>query len=52
MYETPSVIGTCITCMSPGSFSATLALIVIGAGMALTAGRRKLAQVRLAKRII
>ena len=40
-----SNLSTCITCMSPGSFSATLALIVIGAGMVLTAERRKLAQV-------
>ena len=37
MYEAPSVIGTCINCIAPGSLSATLALIVLGAGMALTA---------------
>ena len=30
----------------PGSLSATLALILIGAGITLTAERRKLAQVR------
>jgi len=42
MYEAPSVIGTCINCIAPGSLSATLALIVIGAGIALTAERRKL----------
>jgi hypothetical protein len=42
MYEAPSVIGTCINCIAPGSLSATLALIVIGAGIALTSERRKL----------
>ena len=47
MYEAPSVIGTCINCIAPGSLSATLALIVVGAGIALTAERRKLARVRL-----
>ena len=47
MYEAPSVIGTCINCIAPGSLSATLALIVIGAGIALTAERRKLARVPL-----
>ena len=46
MYEAP-VIGTCINCIAPGSLSATLALIVIGVGIALTAERRKLARVRL-----
>ena len=49
MHEAPSVIGTCINCIAPGSLCATLALIVIGAGLALTAERRKLARVRLAK---
>jgi hypothetical protein len=34
--------GTCINCISPGSLSATLALIVIGAGIAFTVERRKL----------
>jgi hypothetical protein len=47
MYEAPSIIGTCINCIAPGSLSATLALIVIGVGIALTAERRKLARVRL-----
>jgi hypothetical protein len=42
MYEAPSVIGTCINCIAPGSLSATLALIVIGAGIALTSERPKL----------
>lgn len=47
MYETPSVIGTCINCIAPGSLSATVALIVIGASAALIAERRKLVRVRL-----
>jgi hypothetical protein len=45
MYEAPAIIGTCINCIAPGSFGATLALIAIGAGIALTAERRKLARV-------
>jgi hypothetical protein len=49
MYEAPAIIGTCINCVAPGSLSATLALIVIGAGMVLTAERRKLARVRSGK---
>ena len=40
MYEAPGIIG-----IAPGSLSATLALIVVGAGIALTAERRKLARV-------
>jgi hypothetical protein len=44
MQETPGVIGTCLNCISPGSLSATLALIVIGAGIAWTAEGRKLAR--------
>jgi hypothetical protein len=46
VYEAPTIIGTCINCIAPGSLSATLALIIIGAGIALTAERRKLARVR------
>ena len=49
MYEAPAIIGTCINCVAPGSLGATLALIVIGAGMALMAERRKLARVRSGK---
>jgi hypothetical protein len=49
VYEAPAIIGTCINCIAPGSLSATLALIVIGAGVALTAERRKLARVRADK---
>jgi len=46
MYEAPAIIGTCINCIAPGSLGATLALIVIGAGIAVTAERRELARVR------
>jgi hypothetical protein len=37
MYEAPAIIGTCINCIAPGSFGATLALILIGAFGALRA---------------
>jgi hypothetical protein len=50
MFETPAIIGTCINCISPGSLSATLALVMIGAAIAWTAERRKLARVRIAAR--
>jgi hypothetical protein len=46
VYEAPAIIGTCINCISPGSLSATLALIVIGAGIASAVERRKLARAR------
>ena len=46
MHEVPSLMGTCLNCIAPGSLSATLALIVMGAGIALTAERLKLARVR------
>ncbi|MEO6784022.1 MAG: hypothetical protein ABI407_20995 [Bradyrhizobium sp.] len=46
MYEAPAIIGTCINCIAPGSLVATLALILIGAGVALTAERRKLIRAR------
>ena len=42
MFEAPAIIDTCVNCVAPGSLTATLALIVIGAGIALTAERRKL----------
>jgi hypothetical protein len=41
MFEAPAIIGTCINCIAPGSLSATLALVLIGAAIALTAERRK-----------
>jgi hypothetical protein len=46
VYEAPAIIGTCINCIAPGSLAATLALILIGAGVALTAERRKLIRAR------
>jgi hypothetical protein len=42
MFEATAIIGTCIDCITPGSLSATLALVLIGVGVALTAERRKL----------
>jgi hypothetical protein len=45
VYEAPTIIGTCINYISPGSLRATLALVLIGAAVALTAERRKLARV-------
>jgi hypothetical protein len=47
--EAPAIIGTCINCIAPGSLSVTLALAIIGAGIALTAERRKLARIRSGK---
>jgi hypothetical protein len=41
MYEAPAIIGTCVNCISPGSLLATLAVIVIGIGIAVTSERRK-----------
>jgi hypothetical protein len=49
VYEAPTIIGTCINCLSSGSLSATLALVLIGAAAALTAERRKLGRVRADK---
>lgn len=46
MFETPTIVGACINCIAPGSLSATLALILVGAGIALTAERRKFARAR------
>ena len=46
VYEASAIVGTCINCIAPGSLSATLAIIVIGAGIALMQERRKLARVR------
>ena len=46
MYEASTIIGTCINCIAPGSLGATLALIVMGVGVALTVERRKLVRVR------
>jgi hypothetical protein len=49
MYEVPTIIGSCINCVAPGSLAATLGLIVIAAGIALTVERRKLALARTGK---
>jgi hypothetical protein len=49
VYEAPTIIGTCINCITGPSLSATLALIVVGAGIALAVERRKLARVRAGK---
>jgi hypothetical protein len=46
MSEAPTIIGTCINCIAPGSLSATLALIIIGVGIALMVERRKLARMQ------
>jgi hypothetical protein len=43
MYEAPAIIGTCINCIAPGSQLATLAVIVVGIGIAVMAERRKAA---------
>jgi hypothetical protein len=47
--EAPTIIGTCINCISPGSLSATLALVLTGAAVALAAERRQLARMRADK---
>jgi hypothetical protein len=49
MNEVPTLVTSCINCVSPGSLGATLAVILIGAGIAWMAERRKLARVRLDK---
>jgi hypothetical protein len=49
MYEAPSIVGTCINCVAPGSLSATLAFIVIAATVALTVERRKCARAHATK---
>jgi hypothetical protein len=46
VYEASTIIGTCINCIAPGSLGATLALIVMGVGVALTVEGRKLVRVR------
>jgi hypothetical protein len=42
MFEAPAIIGACINCITPGSFGATLALILIGAFVVAHSERRKL----------
>jgi hypothetical protein len=41
MNEIPELVTTCINCIAPGSLSATLAVIVIGVGIALTVEQRQ-----------
>jgi hypothetical protein len=47
MYAAPEIIGTCLTCIAPSSFAATLGLIFIGLLFALQAERRKIAAVKV-----
>lgn len=49
MNEVPTIVTSCINCIAPGTLSATLAVILIGAGIAWTAERRKLVRVRSGK---
>jgi hypothetical protein len=42
MYEALAIIGTCINCSAPGSFGATLALILTAAFVVAHSERRKL----------
>jgi hypothetical protein len=44
MSEAPTIIGTCLNCATPACLSATLALIIIGGGIAFMVERRKLAR--------
>jgi hypothetical protein len=46
MYAAPEIVGTCLTCITPSSFGATLALIAIGVLFAAHTERRKLAAVK------
>jgi hypothetical protein len=46
MYEAPTIIGTCINCIAPGSLTATLAIIAVGIDLAVKAERRKLVRVK------
>jgi hypothetical protein len=47
MYEAPTIIGTCINCVAPGSFGATLALILIGVFVVAHSERRKLVAAKI-----
>jgi hypothetical protein len=50
MYEAPSIIGTCINCVSSGSLAATFAVIAIGIALAVRFERQKLKPVRVVAR--
>jgi hypothetical protein len=41
--DTAAIVGSCINCTTPANLLATLALIVIGVGLATRFERRKLA---------
>lgn len=41
MFGAPAIIGTCTNCIAPGSFGATLALILTGALVVAHLERRK-----------
>jgi hypothetical protein len=43
MYAAPEIVGTCLTCIAPSSFGATLGLMLIGLFFAVHTERRKLA---------
>jgi hypothetical protein len=46
MNEVPTLVTSCVNCVAPGSLGATLVMILIGAGVAWMAERRKFARVR------
>jgi len=46
MYEAPTMIGTCINCIAPGSLTVTFAVIAVGVAIALQAERRKTAHAK------
>jgi hypothetical protein len=41
MNEVPTLVTTCVNCVIPGSLGATLAVILIGLGIALTTEERQ-----------
>jgi hypothetical protein len=47
MYAAPEIIGTCLTCIAPSSFGATLGLILIGILFAVHVERRKVAAIKV-----
>ena len=46
MYEAPAIVGTCINCIAPGSLTATLAVIMVGAIIALIVEQQKSARAK------
>jgi hypothetical protein len=47
MFEAPAIVGTCVNCIAPGSFGATLASILIGAFVVAHSERQKLIATRI-----